>query len=376
MLFKQIIGQEELKQKLVYNISKGRISHAQLFVGPVGSGNLALALAYAQYLFCKNPTENDSCGECPSCIKFETLQHPDLHFSFPIFSNKDKPTSASHRVDWTKSVSNDPYLSESDWYTSLGGENKQGLIGKDESNHILKSLSLKSYEGGYKVLIIWLPERMNASSANKLLKIIEEPPQKTVFLLVCHNYEMLLPTIISRVQLVKINRLKTEEIAAGLMSTGLNQTQANGLAKIVDGNWHEAKQQANDLGPDHDFLVLFQEWLRFCFKKEISELVVWCEDTSKLGRERLKQFLQYGLHLIRQSVLKHYTNDSLNQTSGKESEFLQKFYLFIHEQNVMLFASGFENAITHIMRNANAKIVLLDLSLNMCVYIHKGAPKR
>lgn len=375
MLFRQIIGQEKLKQQLINNISQQRVSHAQLFVGPVGSGNLAMALAYAQHLFCQQPTEKDSCGTCPSCLKFETMQHPDVHFSYPIFSKKETPNSASHRREWVAALGKDPYLSESDWYTVLGGENKQGLIGKDESNHILKSLSLKSYEGGYKVLIMWLPERMNASAANKLLKIIEEPPQKTVFLLVCHEYEQLLPTIVSRVQLVKVNRLQTDEIAEGLTALGFNATQANGLAKIVDGNWHEAKQHANELGADYDFLALFQEWLRFCFKKEISELVTWCEDTSKLGRERLKQFLQYGLHLIRQSVLKHYTGEALNQASEIENEFLQKFHRFIHEQNVMLFASGFENAITHIMRNANAKIVMLDLSLNMCVYIHKGAPK-
>lgn len=375
MLFSQIVGQDKLKQQLIHNISQQRVSHAQLFLGPIGSGNLALALAYTQYLFCENPKETDSCGVCASCTKFETMQHPDVHFSFPIFSKKETPTSASFRKEWVDALANDAYLSESDWYTAIGGENKQGLIGKDESNHVLKSLALKSYEGGYKVMLIWLPERMNASAANKLLKIIEEPPQKTVFLLVCHDYEQLLSTIVSRVQLVKVSRLSNEEIEAGLLSLGLNNTQASGLAKIVDGNWHEAKQQVNALGADHDFLALFQAWLRCCFKKDISELVTWCDDTSKLGRERLKQFLQYGLHLIRQSVLKHYTGEALNQASEMEDEFLQKFYRFIHEQNVMLFASGFENAITHIMRNANAKIVMLDLSLNMCVYIHKGAPK-
>jgi DNA polymerase-3 subunit delta' len=375
MLFSQIVGQDKLKQQLIHNISQQRVSHAQLFLGPVGSGNLALALAYTQYLFCENPKETDSCGVCASCAKFETMQHPDVHFSFPIFSKKETPTSASFRKEWVDALANDAYLSESDWYTAIGGENKQGLIGKDESNHVLKSLALKSYEGGYKVMLIWLPERMNASAANKLLKIIEEPPQKTVFLLVCHDYEQLLSTIVSRVQLVKVNRLSNEEIETGLLGLELNNTQASGLAKIVDGNWHEAKQQVNALGADHDFLALFQAWLRCCFKKDISELVTWCDDTSKLGRERLKQFLQYGLHLIRQSVLKHYTGEALNQASEMEDEFLQKFYRFIHEQNVMLFASGFENAITHIMRNANAKIVMLDLSLNMCVYIHKGAPK-
>lgn len=374
MLFKQVVGQHTLKQKLIENINQERISHAQLFLGPVGSGNLAMALAYIQYLFCENKQENDSCGECSSCVKLEKLQHPDLHFSFPIISSKDRPNSDSYRQLWSETLVNEPYLSESDWYKATGEEKKQGIIGKDESNAVLKKLSLKSFEGGYKVLIMWLPERMNSSAANKLLKIIEEPPQKTLFLLVCHEYEQLLPTIVSRVQLVKINRLNDADITGALIAQGVNQTQAEGLTRIADGNWLEAKKCLNELGADHDFLALFQQWLRFCFKKDISELVTWCDDAGKLGRERLKQFLQYGLHIIRQSVLMHYTGDKLNQASNLENDFLEKFHKYVHEQNVMLFASGFEQAITHIMRNANAKIVLLDLSLNMCIYIHKGAP--
>ena len=196
MFFNQVVGQAQLKEQLMENVNKQRVSHAQLFHGPEGSGNLALALAYAQYLFCQQKG-NDSCGTCSSCLKMKNLQHPDLHFSFPIFSKKATPNSQSFRSDWVNAVTENPYLSENDWYNHLGEEKKQGLIGKDESLYILKRLSLKSFEGAHKIMLIWLPERMNATAANKLLKIIEEPPQKTVFLLVCHAYEQLLPTIIS-----------------------------------------------------------------------------------------------------------------------------------------------------------------------------------
>ena len=258
MFFKQVIGQEEIKQRLRNMVQEARIPHAQLFFGGEGSGNLPMAMAMVRYIFCKNRTETDSCGACSSCLKLNKLAHPDLHFVYPIASNKDVKVSTDVIAEFREAVLNQPYLNQQDWFNELNAENKQPIIPAEESNEIIKKLSYTSFEGGVKIMVIWQPEKMNHSAANKLLKMLEEPPDDTLFFLVSSNPDQMLSTILSRTQLVKFSLTRDEDIAAALTSTyHCPGEQALNIARMAEGNYREALKIISETDSNVQFLHIF-----------------------------------------------------------------------------------------------------------------------
>jgi len=384
MLFKDIIGQEEVKRQLRASVREGRIPHAQLFSGISGIGKLQLALAYAQYLNCPHRTEEDSCGTCPTCLQFEKLQHPDLHFAFPIVKTDAADTCNDFLEPWREIVLNKHYFDLDDWHKALGVETKQSMIYEKESGEILRKLSLKPYGDGYKVMIIWQPEKMNATSANKLLKLLEEPPVQTVFLLVSEHPEQLLSTIQSRVQTIRVPRLKTEVIAQALMQKGISPTKATDIARIANGSYLAARKKADESEENkqelHDFIALFRDAftvgvLRDPVKKydSLKRLRQWSLDMAdaKVGRERQKHFLQYAQQQVRENYIRNIGQPDLNYQMEEEREFSVKFAPFIHNGNVEAIMNQLDLAERQIEQNGNAKIIFFDLCLQMIVLIKK-----
>lgn len=369
MFFKDIIGHSETKQKLLQIINSDRISHAQLFLGNEGSGNLALALAYAQYVNCQQKGADDSCGVCASCIKFQKLVHPDLHLVFPVASNekvKKDPISAYFLDSWRASFLENPYFTLSEWQETTETGNKQLLISVNESTEILKVLSLKTYEAEFKIMLIWFPEKMNNPSANKLLKILEEPPNKTLFLLVSNSLEQLLPTIISRVQLVKLMPLSEKELTHYICANyQLTTDEATNIARLSDGNINQLMQLLKKGDDTAFFQEKFVQLMRSAFVGNVPGLIDWTEEIAKLGREKQKQFLMYGLHLFRESLIMNYGDSSLARKNTQEATFLEKFAPYIHGANCIDTITLFDEATYHIERNANPKILFLDVALKL-----------
>ncbi len=363
MLFSQVIGQENIKERLIRSVKEQRISHAQLFLGPQGSGALPIALAYAQYISCTNKSETDSCGTCLSCIKYNKIIHPDLHFVFPIALSKDVRKSDDVLTEFRSAFLNNPYITLFDWFDSLNAENKQAIIGTEESAEILRKLSLTTYESAYKIMIIWLPEKMNTTSANKLLKILEEPPEKTLFLLVCENEDQLLRTIVSRTQLIKINKLTEEQIVNALVQQHqLSFEDAQKTAHLSDGNYSEALLLLSDIENNSQNLLNFQTLMRNCLKFNIKEIISWTNGISEAGRERQKNFITYALHISRQCFLMNNSTELLVKLTEKELDFVKKFAAFMHANNIEHFTEELNKAFYHLERNANPKILFMDLA--------------
>lgn len=381
MQFKEIIGHQDVKKRLIDSVKDGRISHAQLFLGPEGCGNLPLAIAYAQYISCTDKQENDSCGICESCVKFQKLVHPDLHFVFPVASSaevKTKPTSNQYISQWREAILEEPYLSLANWQNRIETGNKQLLISKNESEAILKTLSLKTYESEYKTMIIWYPERFNIASGNKLLKIIEEPPSKTLFILVAQDNEQVLQTILSRTQLVKIGRIEETVLQTELEKKyNLESSVAHKIAHQSDGNYITAQKLIEHSTTEEEFHELFKVWMRSAFKGEVAGLITWSENmaSAAFGREKQKQFLKYALHLFRESLIKNYGDPEMERTTNSELKFLSNFAPYIHGANCIEIIELFNNASYHIERNANPKILFLDISLKLTKLLRVQAPE-
>lgn len=385
MLFRDIIGQEAIKQQLRQSVREGRIPHAQLFAGKSGIGKLQLALAYAQYLNCPHRTDEDSCGECPTCRQYQHLQHPDLHFVFPIVKTDAGDTCDAFMDAWRELILQQRYFDLDDWYKALGVETKQGMIYEKESSEILRKLSLKPFGDGYKVMIIWQPEKMNIACANKLLKILEEPPQRTVFLLVSEHPELLLSTIQSRVQLIRIPALPNETIAEALTrNKGIAPAEANDIARIANGSYLTALKKADDSEENQqelrDFIALFRNAytvgvLRDPQKKydALQSLRQWSLEIAdaKVGRERQKHFLQYAQNQVRENFIRNVGQPDINYQMAAEREFSTKFAPFIHAGNVEDIMLELERAERQIEQNGNAKIIFFDLCLQMIVLIKK-----
>ncbi|MDA9328025.1 DNA polymerase III subunit delta' [Flavobacteriaceae bacterium] len=376
MLFNQIIGQEHIKNHLQTSAKNGRIPHAQLFVGKEGSGTLPVAIAYAQFLlshFSDNPTASE--------LKVAKLQHPDLHFAFPVTTNdsvKKHPVSNLFLNEWRDFVSNHPYGGLFNWLQSIGVENKQGMIGVDEALEVVKKLQLKSYEGGFKVMIIWMAEKMNIAASNKLLKLIEEPPAKTIFLLITENEDQIITTIKSRCQALHFPVLSEQDIANELLlKEKCSESDALKIATQAEGNYNKAvhllHQDANDLIFEQWFIA----WIRTAFKAKgnaavIQELVVWSETIAKTGRETQKQFLDYCLQFFRQALLLNYKSPELVFLETQTPKFnLQNFAPFVHSENILAIEKELNDALYHIERNGNPKIILLDLSMKLTRFLHK-----
>lgn len=370
MQFKEVIGQTELKQHLIQRISADKISHAQLILGNPGYGSLPIALAYVQYLFCENRLESDSCGECPSCKKVQDLQHPDLHFSFPVVQAIDKKSDA-FLTDWRTQIKENPYFDLTTWLKRIDSKERKPIIGTEESQEIIKKLSLKSYEGGYKVMVIWMAEEMNTTCSNKLLKILEEPPSKTLFLLICASQEAILPTILSRTQLIKVPRIFIGDFSIALRQRhNVNINVADSIAARADGDYTEALEMLGDHVEEDQNRELFIKLMRVCYKKDVVPMMDWAEEAAHFSRDRQKIFLRYCLHMFRQSLLKNYTDEQLTRLSEQEAAFLKNFARFITGNNVFDFMATFNDAHYEIERNANAKILFTNLCFKVMRYIH------
>ena len=362
VLFSRIIGQTALKARLIGNIREGRVPHAQFFLGPRGSGNLALALAYARYLLCEAPGAADSCGECPACRQMDKLAHPDLHLSFPIFLSEKVKTCEPFTADWRALVLKEPFLDAAIWRDQLEGENKQLRMGVNIAADITRKLSLKAYAGGWKVMLVWLPEMMDASAANKLLKVLEEPEPRTLFLLVGIEADQLLPTILSRTQLVKVPALAEADVEQALLARydDLKPEDARACAVRSGGDLLEAVAMAEK--SEEELFVLFRDWLRACYGLRVHEVAEFSEHFAKMGRERQKSLMRYGLHLIRMSLLQAERVPQLVRAVGQEQDFVRKFGALLNERRVSGLREELETAHVHLERNANPKVLFMDLS--------------
>ncbi len=374
MRFADIIGQEDIKQRLVRTVEDSRVSHAQLFLGPEGSGKLALAIAYAQYINCTNKHDGDSCGECPSCVKYQKFIHPDLHFIYPTakVKNIDKPMSKDFVSQWRELLlETNSYINLPAWYSKLGMERKQAIINARDCNEIIKTLSYKSYESEYKVMIIWMVEKLYHAAAPKILKVLEEPPDKTLFLLVSENQDLIINTILSRTQLIKIGKLSDSELTKALIREGYEPAEANDAVRIADGNYLAAVRLISQSEEERYNFLNFRDWMRNVYQFDVEKLIKFVADMSKNSREKNKSFLNYALRFTRESLLMNYNSSDLVRVNSEESGFIDKFYPFINERNSGLIAEELDKSIYHIERNANPSVLFMDLSLKMAKWLRK-----
>ena len=385
MYFSDLIGQQDIKNRLIQTVKENRIPHAQLLRGPEGVGKLGLAIAYARYICCENRGETDACGTCPSCVKYNKLAHPDLHFVFPVI----KPTGKSSVVcddfvaDFRSTLIESPYFSMQDWYARISDDAKQGMIYANESQEIIRKLSLKTYESEYKIMIIWLPEKMNDTCANKLLKILEEPPEKTVFLLVSNAPDEIITPILSRTQHIHVPRLTTDEIVVALLQNrdlDITQQDAVNVARISNGSYLGALAI---LGEDDENKVNFERFvmiMRLAWQvgnrkdhASLKTLRKWSDEmaASAIGRERQKKFLQYAQHMTRENFILNLQQAELNYLTTYETDFSRKFSPFINERNVEDIMKEFALAERHIEQNVNAKMVFFDLVLKIIMLLKR-----
>lgn len=368
MQFKDVIGQDSIKKRLIEGVHEQRISHAQLFCGPEGSGKLAMALAYAQYVNCTNRTETDSCGVCPSCHKYQKLAHPDLHFVYPVVKTKKFKDAVSDNFldQWREQIAETPYFNLTDWYGRIGVENSQGQIYANESSEIIRKLNLKTFEAEYRVMIIWMAEAMNVQCANRLLKLIEEPPPKTLFILISEDEERLLQTIRSRTQLIKFKSIEPGPMIEALKSHAeVSNMNVEGIVHLSNGNFISAMRL---LSPNDDEVYFFDKFtsiMRTAYKRDWTAMFDWSEELSSIGRERQKSFLLYSLKMLRENFIFNMKQPNIVYLNERESLFSSKFSPFINERNITVFFEEFERAYRDISQNGNSKIVFLDLSFKV-----------
>ena len=371
MFFKDIIGQKEAKQRLIREVKEGKIAHARLFCGPEGIGKLPLAIAYARYLSCSNPTETDACGTCPNCIKFNKLAHPDLHFVFPVIKKKSKDAVSDDFIaEWRELINQTPYFNLNMWLEEMGAENQQALIYVKESDEIIRKLSLKSSQGGYKIMIIWLPEKMNIECSNKLLKLLEEPPSQTFFLLVSEEPDTLLATIQSRTQRFNLYGIEEEDIVVRLQQQyGIQESDAISIAHRSEGNFLKALEEIHLNEENKIFFELFVNLMRLSYQRKIREMKQWSETLASMGRERQKHFLTYCQRMIRENFIYNFHDPSLIYLNEEEKNFSSRFAPFINEYNVINIMYELSEAQRHIEQNVNARMVFFDFSLKMIVLL-------
>jgi DNA polymerase-3 subunit delta' len=372
MQFKSIIGQEAVKQKLILSVQENRVPHAQLFLGPEGNGKLPLALAYAQYILCPHRTATDSCGVCPSCQKISKLTHPDLHFVVPTTTTKSvksNPESDLFMNEWRDYVlQKEGYVDTSSWYEFLEVENKQGYISVRDAASLLRKLSFKAYEGEYKIAIIWMAEKMRVDTANKLLKLLEEPPEKTLFILIAEDQEELLATIRSRTSLVKVPRIEQNALQTALIQRlGCTPQAASDASVVSEGNWIKACQNVKDAEDQKYYFRTFQQWMRYCFAaaNKMNELIDFSSNIKTIGRERQKQLLDYGLGIVRNTLLFNNNLAQLVMLPEEEKKFNAGFAPFVNRANLIQIADLLEEASRQIERNGYAPLIFLDCSFKM-----------
>jgi DNA polymerase-3 subunit delta' len=374
MQFKDIVGQSEVKKRLLASAHEGFIPHAQLFCGPEGTGKLPLAIAYAQYLNCENPTEDEPCGKCPSCVKYNHLAHPDLHFVFPIIKKaaKKKEVCDDYISEWREFVNNNIYFNLNEWLTYIDAENSQGLIYAKESDEIIRKLSLKIYEAKYKIMIIWLPEKMHESCANKLLKIIEEPTPDTIFLLVSDAPDNIITTIQSRCQRINIHGVDGKDIANKLIeSYHLDTDTAENVAHLSRGSFLKAMETISLNEDNKYFFDLFIQMMRSSYARDIKQIKKIGNDLAAIGREKQKSYLAYAQKMIREYFVSNLNCREMVYLSQEESNFGIRFAPFINERNIEDFMSELALAERHVEQNVNAKMIFFDLCLKITMLLKR-----
>ena len=376
MKSEKVIGQEEVWQRLITMVREDRLPHAIMLCGPQGCGKMALALAFASYLICQNREGHDeACGECRQCKMLEKWGHPDLLFSYPTIKtpnmgSEHKPVSEDFAEEWRNMISRSPYFNIEQWMTEIGAENQQAIITAGESDELNRKLSLKSSQGGYKVSVIWLPERMNIECANKILKLIEEPPSQTIFIMVSENPDNLLETIRSRVQRIDVKKTDNESIQKALVGKyGISEDDAMRVARLANGDWLTAVSELSADGENKEFLADFQSLMRLAYQRNVRELKHWSENINSYGREKQKRFLTYFLRLIRESFMYNFQQPELSYMTSQEEAFTANFARFVNENNILQITELANKAIRDISQNANGKIVFFDMALQMIVLL-------
>ena len=371
VFFKDIIGQRGVVEQLRCCVDENRLAHALLITGPRGNGKLAIAIALANYLLCGN--RGDACGNCPSCVKLEKFIHSDLHFVFPVKKKKGSdsaPISDDYITEWRELLTKSAYFSYDEWLQKLDVENQQPMIYERESNEILHKLSMQSREGGWKIVIIWLPEKMKEACSNKLLKIIEEPPQETLFLLVSEEPDKIIPTIQSRTQCVVVPRIMQEDMENALQKRyGLTFDDAKLIAQQSGGNWEKAEELLSLSDEKAQYLELFMQLMRVAYARNIRDMKAWSEQVAALGRERQKRLLDYCQRMIRENFVMNFRHDEMVYMSQAERNFSVRFSPFVNENNIFGIMEELSEAQRHIEQNVNAKMVFFDMSLRMIVWI-------
>ena len=371
VFFKDIIGQRTVIEQLKRSVDENRLAHALLITGPRGNGKLAIAIALANYLLC-HKGGGDSCGECPTCAKLKKYIHSDLHFVFPVKSKKsgEKPVSDDYITEWRELLSKGAYFGYDDWLAKLDIDNQQPMIYERESNEILHKLSMQSREGGWKVVIMWLPEKMKEEGSNKLLKIIEEPPKDTLFLLVSEEPDKIIPTILSRTQRVEVPRIAVADVENALQRVyGLAIDEAKAIASQSAGNWEKAEEMLSLSEEKSRYLELFMQLMRVAYARNIREMKAWSEQVAALGRERQKRLLEYCQRMIRENFIMNFKSDEMLYMSQDERNFSVRFSPFVNERNIFGIMEELSEAQRHIEQNVNAKMVFFDMSLRMIVWI-------
>ena len=373
MLFSEIIGQAAIKERFISTINEGKMPHAQLFVGKEGIGKLPLAIAYAQYVCCTDRKDNDSCGTCPSCVKYAKLAHPDLHFVFPIIKpGSSKAVCDDYIQDWRDIIREKKYFSYNDWLLKLDAGNKQATIYADESEEISRKLSLKSYESEYKVMIIWQPEKMNETCGNKLLKILEEPPAKTLFFLVTENPDALLVTIQSRAQRINIPSITVHDLKKELTEKfTISSEEATNIARVANGSYIKAVETIEMSAENKENFERFVSIMRLAYTKNVKGIKEWAEQMASIGREHQKNFLMYAQQMIRENFMLNFRQEDLNYMTKNEHDFSVRFSPFINERNIIDIVAEFALAQRHIEQNVNSKMVFFDLALKFIVLLKK-----
>jgi DNA polymerase-3 subunit delta' len=372
MQFSAVIGQAALKEQLIREINSEKISHAKLFAGKNGHGSLAMALAYSKYLLCDNKQETDSCGSCHSCKQMSDFVHPDVHFVFPVVL-LNHPLSSAYLTEWRKQLKTNPYFDLLDWTNIIDTKERKPVIGTQESVDIHKKLSLMSYQGNYKVMIIWCADEMNPTCSNKLLKILEEPPPKTLIILVTEQPQKLLPTIQSRTQVIIIPRISQEDLSTYLCKeNSIEERIAQTIAGFSDGNFIRALELIQDDESNITYRDQFMSLMRCTFKKDVIAMLDWAEDIAAVSKERQKLFILYSLHMLRQSLVKNYIGMNTLQVSTEEAAFIDKFSPYISGNNISEFLSCFDEAYYRIERNAFAKLLFTQLCFQSMRYIHQA----
>ena len=369
MNFSQIPGQQNIISQLIQTVKNDRVSHAQIFAGTEGGANLALALAYAKYINCEERLDSDSCGKCKSCVKYEKMIHPDLHFVFPVIKKKDKdPVSDDFIAEWREFAGKTPFFTLNNWFDNIEVGNSQGMIYSSEASEIIRKLNLKTFESDYKIMIIWLPEKMNDTSANKLLKMIEEPPEKTLFILVSNEPDKVISTILSRCQTVKIPKFNDNDIAVYLIENlGVATDKAANISHVANGNIVKAIDLCRNENSSLENLEKFKNLMRFAWKRDVLSLISWSETVASIGRELQKEFISYSLRILRENIMLTLGQEKNNLVflTNEETGFSKNFHPFITDKNIYSLTDEFNTAYAHIEANGNAKAIFLDLALTV-----------